>query len=268
MIADIHHDLTLDANDVKNTCPKVFPVVNGCMAYRLLDRNKQIPYGLKFLQPETQWKPRTAFQSFDSIVRGLIAHRSSRPDLVQSKNWALDYDSVAHEVDAFNALICARHGWTNYISDGAGAEPPPKPQALLQHEKSVIAAAAGKAKKIWGGIRTLNDWIDSGAPPVPHVLAESRAATCAQCPQNGKGDFTAWFTKPASSSITAQIEKLKQMKLSTSKDSTINICEVCLCPLKLKVHTPVSFIKAHMSTEVLSELRMIPNCWIPKEVDA
>lgn len=237
------------------------------MAYRLLDRNKQIPHGLRFLQPETQWQPRTRFQSFDTIVRALIAHRQSRPDLVASKKWALDYDSVANEVDAFNANICARHGWNNYISDGAGAEPPPKTQALLQQERSVIAAAAGKAKKIWGGIRTLNEWIDSGAPPVPTTLAESRAANCAGCKKNGIGDFTAWFTKPASDSITKQIEKLRQMKLSTSKDAKINICEVCLCPLKLKVHTPITFIKAHMSAEVLAELRTVPNCWIPKETD-
>ncbi len=238
------------------------------MAYRLLDRNKQIPYGMKFLQPETQWKPRTAFQSFDSIVRGLIAHRQSRPDLVKAKGWALDYDTVAMEVDAFNATICARHGWTNYISDGGGAEPPPKPQALLQQERSAIAAAAGKAKKIWGGINTLNEWIDSGAPPVPQVLAESRAATCAVCPKNGTGDFTSWFTKPAAAAITKQIEKLNAMKLNTKQDKLINICEVCLCPLKLKVHTPMGFIKAHMGAETLSELRTIPNCWIPREVDA
>ena len=239
------------------------------MAYRLLDRNKQIPYGMKFLQPETQWKPRASYTSFDAITRALIAHRLSRPDLVKSKNWATDYDSVANEVDAFNAIICARHGWMAYITDGsAGAEPPPKTQALLQQEKSVIAAAAGKAKKIWGGIRTLNEWIDSGAPPVAQTLSESRAAICAACPKNGTGDFTSWFTKPASDSITKQIEKLKAMKLHTSKDGVINICEVCLCPLKLKVHTPISFIKAHMGQEVINELRIIPNCWLPKEVDA
>jgi len=237
------------------------------MAYRLLDRNKQIPYGLKFLQPETQWKPRAAFSSFDTIVRGLISHRQSRPDLVASKKWALDYDTVAMEVDIFNALICSRHGWSNYITDGQGEAPPPKPQALLQQEKSAIAAAAGKAKKIWGGIRTLNEWIDSGAPPVPTLMAESRAGVCAVCPKNGRGDFTAWFTKPASDAITKQIEKLKQMRLSTSKDDIINICDVCLCPLKLKVHTPAPFIKAHMGQDVLAELRMVPNCWIISEID-
>jgi hypothetical protein len=239
------------------------------MAYRLIDRNKQIPNGLKFLQAATNWRPRTQYPSFDSVVRGLIAHRLSRPDLVKSKNWATDYDTVANEVDAFNALICARHGWTSYISDGSEvAAPTPKPQALLQQEKSAIAVAAGKAKKIWGGIRTLNDWIDSGAPPVPQVLAESRAATCTACPRNGKGDFTSWFTKPASDSITKQLEKLQQMKLGTKFDAQINICDICLCPLKLKVHTPASFIKAHMSAEVLHELRSMPQCWIPKEVEA
>ncbi len=236
------------------------------MSYRLINRQKQIPNGMKFLQPETTWKPRSQYPSFDSIVSGLIAHRLSRPDLVASKNWATDYDSVAAEVDAFNALLCARHGWNDYITDGQGEAPPPKPQALLQQEKSAIAAAADKAKKIWGGIKTLNDWIDSGAPPVPQATSEGRAAICASCPKNGQGDFTSWFTKPAADAIGKQIEKLGQMKLKTPHDANLNICEVCLCPLKLKVHTPKEFIKAHMPIEVLNELRRVDGCWIPKEV--
>lgn len=238
------------------------------MPYRLKDRNRQIPNGLRFLQPETNWKPRTSFSSFDSIVRGLIAHRQSRPDLVASKKWALDYDTVAMEVDEFNANLCARHGWNAYIHDGQGEAPPPKPQALLQHEKNALSAAADKAKKIWSGVRTNNDWLDSGAPAVPGEKSESRASVCAVCPKNGAGDFTSWFTRPVADSIVAQLNKLKAMRLSTTHDAKLNICEVCLCPMKLKVHVPVEFIKAHMSERVLAELKAVPACWVPKEVEA
>lgn len=237
------------------------------MAYRLKDRNRQIPNGLRFLQPETNWQP-SRFASFSVIVNSLISHRKTNPKLVAQKKWSIDPEVVANEVDAYNALLCARHGWTSYIIDGSeGAVAPPKPQALLQQEKSALAAAADKAKKIWSGIRTLNDWIDTGTPPVEKMVSELRASICASCPQNGKGDFTAWFTKPAADVISKQIEKLAKLKLSTTNDAKINICEVCFCPLKLKVHTPIQHIKAHMSPEVIAALRAVPQCWIPKEID-
>lgn len=236
------------------------------MPYRLKQRQKQIPNGFKFVQPETGWQaPR--FASFDVIVNSLINHRKARPDLIAAKGWKVDRDSVAEEVDAYNALLCARHGWMDYISDGQGEPPPPKPQALLQQEKSAIAAAAGKAKKIWAGLRTITDWTDSGAPPVPKEKSEARATICAKCPHNGQGDFTSWFTRPAADAILKNQEKLKAMRLSTTHDAKLNICEVCLCPLKLKVHTPVEYIKAHMSPEVLASLKGVPNCWIPKELE-
>lgn len=237
------------------------------MAYRLKDRNRQIPNGLRFLQPETNWQP-ARFASFSTIVGSLISHRKSNPHLIAQKKWSIDPDQVADEVDAFNALMCARHGWNAYITDGQeSAATPPKPQALLQQEKSALAAAADKAKKIWSGIRTLNDWIDSGTPPVPKDKAEARAAICAACTKNGKGDFTSWFTKPAADVISKQIEKLAALKLTTSKDNAINLCEVCLCPLKLKVHTPIEHIKEHLAGPVMVELRAVKTCWVPKEID-
>jgi hypothetical protein len=237
------------------------------MAYTLKSRDRQIPNGLKFLQPETNWQA-PKFASFNVIVNSLINHRRSNPHLVKEKNWSLDPNEVANEVDQFNALLCARHGWSDFIHDGASMSegPPPKSQALLQQEKSVIAAAAGKAKKIWSGIRTLNDWLDSGTPPAPQALAESRAAVCAACPKNGKGDFTSWFTNPAADAIKQQVEKLALMRLKTKHDSVLNVCEVCLCPLKLKSFTPIKYIKDNLSVEVLNDLKNVPNCWIPKEV--
>jgi hypothetical protein len=237
------------------------------MPSRLKNRNSQIPNGLTFLVPETNWRP-ARYASFDAIVNGLIAHRRGRPDLVASKGWSLNYEAVADEVDAFNALICVRHGWNDYVMGDEGVAPPPKSQALLQQERSQVAAAAGRAKKIWAGVKTANEWIDSGSPPVPKATSEIRALACAACPKNGKGDFTSWFTKPASEVIGRQIERISGMKLTTSVDDKLNVCEVCLCPLKVKVHTPKEYIKNHTTSEVLIELSQIPGCWIPKELNA
>lgn len=242
------------------------------MGYRLKDRNKQIPHGLRFLQPETNWRPQR-FASFSTIVQGLISHRRRHSDLAAKNKWNLDVDSVSNEVDEFNAAYCVRMGWLDYVQGSDGVAPPPKPQALLAQERNEASAAAGRAKLIWTGVRTLNDWIDSGTPPVATEKAEARALACSKCPKNGAGDFTSWFTKPAAAMITHQLERLKGMKLSTPYDDKINICEVCLCPLKLKVHTPISFIRNHLTPEIVSKLGSVKDtsnrpyeCWIAKEI--
>ena len=63
------------------------------------------------------------------------------------------------------------------------------------------------------------------------------------------------------------MEWLQGKKLATPHDDAILCCEVCLCPLHLKVHTPVKFLKAHTSPEVLAELRdKGRDCWVVKEL--
>lgn len=226
----------------------------------------QIPNGFKFVQPETGYQS-SRFASFDKIVLSLIAHRQGRPDLVAKHGWALDYDTVAAEVERFNIQVCLQHGWTDYLEGGdAGGFLPPKSKAPSPEELQQVSAAAGRAKKIWSGIRTLQSWIESGALPVTKDKAASRAAICAACPKNTQGDFTSWFTKPAAGAIKSQLEKLQERKLSTIYDEQLNICEVCLCPLKLKVHTPIEYIKEQLAEPVLKDLQAAPNCWIPREI--
>jgi len=226
----------------------------------------QVPNGYKFIQPETGWQaPR--FASFDSIVTNLIGHRNSRPDLVTKHGWATDRDGVANDVEQFNVRLCLQHGWMDYVEGlDVGGGPPPKSRPPSQAEVEQVNVAAGRAKKIWSGIRTLNDWIDSGEPPVAQELANSRALVCSICPKNTSGDFTTWFTKPAAGAIKTQIEKLQGRKLSTPSDGVINVCDVCLCPLKLKVHTPVKYIKDYMNEAVMADLLKVEKCWIVSEL--
>jgi len=235
------------------------------MAIRLKDRQKQIPNGFVFYQPETGWRP-GRFQSFHQIVQQIIRHRQGNPALLQKHNWSTDPATVEIELDEFNARICLSMGWNDYVSSSGDGPPPPKPMPQLQQEAEQISAAAGRAKKIWSGVKTLNDWIDSGTPPVPTAIAEARAAVCAACPKNTAGDFTSWFTKPAALAIQSQIEKLADRKLATSHDAKLNVCDVCLCPLKLKVHTPLHYIKHNMPEPVFLDLEQVPGCWIIKEL--
>jgi len=239
------------------------------MGYRLKSRQTQIPNGYKFIQPETGWQaPR--FASFAVIVQNLIAHRKSRPDLVAQHGWPIDIDNVGNELEQFNVRLCLQHGWTDYLDGlmgGEGAIPKSKPPS--QSEIAQVSAAGAKAVKIWAGVRTLNDWIDSGEPPVPQDQSTARALKCSTCVKNTKGDFTSWFTKPAAGAIKRQIEQLQERKLSTPHDLVINVCETCLCPLKLKVHTPLPFIKAHMSETVLRDLQAVDTgCWVVDELAA
>lgn len=223
-----------------------------------------IPGGLKFVQPETGWTSRP-HASFEAITNGLMVHRRANAALAAKHGWSTDHDGCAKDVEAFNANICQKMGWTEYIITDTGSPPPPKPKPLSPTDQKEAAAAAGAVRKIWSGVRTLNDWLDSGAEAVPAEQSEARAAICAKCPKNGKGDFSRWFTGPASEVIRRQLSKLSERKLTTSHDAKLNICEVCLCPMKLKVHTPMVFIKPHMSDALIDELRQVPECWIPAE---
>ena len=227
-----------------------------------------IPGGFKFVQPELSWQA-PAWASFEVIVQAVIAARSAHPALVQKYNWNLDYGKVAQEVDDFNTRICQAMGYKHFISAGGGGQPSPPPflPTSPPTNPNELAAAAAAVKAIWAGIRTLNDWIDAGGQPVPQAQAESRAAICATCPQNGAGGMESWFTKPAAEAIKRQVEKMSSRNLKTAADDKLGVCQICFCPLKLKAFAPMEFIKAHMSDEVLSKLRAAPACWIPRELD-
>ncbi len=228
---------------------------------RLTNRQMQIPGGLRFYQPETKFK---AAGSFNTITDQVLAMRKANPAIAAAKGWALDWEGVASDVDAFNAAICERMGWLNYISQpNLSAPVSPKFKALSPLDQKQLSAVAGTAKKVWQGVRTLNDWIDSKEPAVEPYLAEQRATTCVACPLNGKGGLEEWFTKPAAAAIKVQFEKLAARKLTTAQDDNLNVCTACLCPLKLKVHAPLKHIVSHLGEETRRALD--PKCWILSE---
>jgi hypothetical protein len=229
---------------------------------RLKNRNSQVPNGLTFLEPATGWKP-VAWSSFDSIVSQIIAHRKGNPHVAMKHRLSTDQRTVENELDAYNAAICESRGWTEYIMAPAVEAPLPKFKALSPFSPKQLGAVADKTKKVWEGVRSLNDWIDSKEPAVSSELSENRALTCVACPMNGKGGLEAWFTKPAAEIIKRQFEKLSDRKLKTSVDETLGVCEACLCPMRLKVHAPLQFITSHMGEE--SRKALDPKCWILAE---
>lgn len=235
---------------------------------RLRNRQLQIPGGFRFYQPQTKWQP-PPFASFNTIVQGLISHRNANPALRDQHHWATDDATVEIEVDEFNARICEQAGWGDYVQAAIGGAAPPFFPVPNQIDQSKLAVAASSVKKIWAGVRTLNDWLDSGDAPVPAEQSGARAGVCASCPKNVPGDFSNWFTRPASEAIRKQLERVKDRNLSTPNDEKLNVCDVCLCPMKLKVHTPLNFINAHLSQQIVDELAAgNPACWIVRERQA
>lgn len=224
------------------------------------------------MQPEVGWdstKVVGKHASWETLVNAVVAMRLANPVQQKTHKWATDVVSVANEVDAYNARICRDNGWNQFLMTGA---PPaaiiPVPTKVDPDREKLLSVAAKKATKIFSGIMTLNEWLDSGEPPVPMEQAESRAATCIACHLNGSGDFTSWFTIPAAAAIKRQIERMHQREIKGSTDDRLGVCGACLCPLVLKTKTPIKFIKDKISDSTVDELRKGNDCWVIKEMGA
>jgi len=221
---------------------------------RLKDRQRQIPFGFKFRQPETGWTS-SAWASFDQIVQAIMRHRQGRPDLVTKHGWSTDYNVISEELDNFNAKLCHQFGWHDFIvTDEASPPKPLPPPTRLQVVRNVAA-----------GAETLYAWLGKDGKPVSQELAESRAAICSDCPQNdspGK-DPVSLFAGEAADFIKRQVEKKNELKLATSRDGGLGECKACNCPLALKVWTPLVHIHAKIPEQVKS--RLDARCWILHE---
>ena len=229
---------------------------------RLKDRNRQIPNGLKFYLPEVKWTAPGNYASFDRIVSQLQQVVAANPYLAAKNKWPTDRKGIEDWVDYYNATICAKMGWSDYIVSDTGGSIPKSPP---QHQQGLVrnlAAAAVAAKELVAGAKSLTEWIDSGEPAVSAELSTHRAIVCSQCPKNEVGDFTRWFTIPASELIKRQVQKAESRKLTTPRDELLNVCTACHCPLKLKVHVPLAWITKRLTPEQKAKLAEGKNCWI------
>jgi cytochrome c553 len=157
-------------------------------------------------------------------------------------------------------------GWTDYIVTDQG---PSLPKSTPQHQQETLrslSAVAARAKELVAGAKSLTEWIDSGEPAVPEEKATHRAIICSKCPLNQEGDWTRWFTVPASELIKRQVKKAQDRKLTTPRDDQINICVACHCPLKLKVHVPIPWIAKRLTDEQKAKLAGGKDCWIIQEI--
>lgn len=239
----------------------------------LKNEQKQIPNGFFFRQPEIKWDSRKVIglhPSLDSLTRSVISARRANPHYVAQHKWSLDFNTVKQEVKQFNVKVCISMGWNDYLTDPGGDAPPfSKAQSLLNQKQ--LGAAVEKVKKLWAGIRTISEWLESNAPAVSSDLSESRAQICLQCPYNNTEALTEWFITPAAASIKKQLERLQERNLRTSVDDKIGICAQkksegnggCLCSLPLSVHVPIELKLKHLGPEVKATLHS--GCWVLSE---
>jgi hypothetical protein len=224
---------------------------------RIKNKRNNIPNGYLYVQKETGFDiskvlPYTN-NDFNAVCQAIRQHRMANPQYKLSTS----LPAIEAEVEAVNvARLQAMPGTESYLMDVGGASPTASFQPAPTLSSQVVAAV----KQVSAGAKTILDFEESGEPPVSNELANIRADVCATCPKNESGGLSRFFTIPASELISKQLERAHEMKLTTRFDDKLNVCSACLCPLKLKVHFPLSFILKHMSEEVKSKLDA--RCWI------
>lgn len=223
---------------------------------RLLSRSAFVPGGFAFFQPETNWHAPSG--SFNAVAEAIRRHRLGNPHLVKKHGWATDSESIADELDSYVALNLSKNPrYSHFITEGGGSV------AALPKWRPRSAVPVEAAKKTVAGIRTLLDFFGSGGRPVEKALAEKRGAICQTCPHNKAGDWSSWFTGPVADVIRQQLGIKNDLRLVTSRDADLHVCELCRCDLKLKPWVPLHHILEYTSPEVMASFPAY--CWIKVE---
>lgn len=219
----------------------------------IFNRHAFPPGGWAFRQPQTGWvNPHPLGYTFDQTVTEIIKHRKGNMAIVSKFNLPLDPGAVGNELESFTRT---RLGIPASVPKSVPLRP-------IGQSSGVVAAAIERLKKLASGGALLMEWENSGMAPEAREIAEERAAICAGCPKNDKRDLSEFFTVPASELIRKRLGRLNDMNLTTSKDPELNVCQACLCPLRLKVYTPKDLILKRIKPKELEELD--PRCWILK----
>lgn len=231
---------------------------------RLKSRNHFPPVYFRYLQPETGWDS-TKFvgqQGIDAVARALLEHRKGNKHLAEKHGWKMDYGQIVDEVDEFTAILNLKAGHYDYVA----TDSPPNPLKPLTSSLPGNVAAAAGAKRIVGGLKAFIELFGEEGSPVAHDEAERRAAICAVCPKNDKDlNWIEKFETGAAHLLKMQLSIRHDMKLETSKDKELGLCAACGCPMELKVHAPLEFIRKRTNSDVMMNLHS--SCWIPKEAN-
>ena len=208
------------------------------------------PHGWIFKQPQMGWDmPNPVSQTISSATKEIIKMRLKNPALTAKHNLATNFEVVQDELIKYTAM-----------RTGTALAPPTSFTNPLRSLPQAVEGLAAAVKKTAQGGALLLEWEESGQPPVDPDTASRRASFCVECPKNGKGDMTRWYTIPVSEMLRKRMARVHAMKLTTPYDDQLGVCEGCLCPLKLKVWTPMDLIQKRLKPEQRKELW--EKCWV------
>lgn len=118
----------------------------------------------------------------------------------------------------------------------------------------------------------LKDWLGDGGEPVSSSVAEKRSMACVMgnggthCPKNVEPNWWERVKNKIALAIREQLAVKHQLGLFVSKENEIHMCRICGCCLKLKVWTPIEYVKKHLTDE---EIKDLPHwCWMKTEIDS
>lgn len=235
---------------------KSYPrIIHTRMAVRLKNRYQSAIGGFQFVDAAISTDPIVDW-GFNTLVDQIIARRMANPrfDLTTNRG------AVEAEADLQNALrMRSILGGDMFIVDDGGGG-----QQNFSAPRSARRSVVAKVRAVASGKEVLLDWLGEGGIAVEPELSESRARICAACPQNKAGDWLAFFTQPIAEKIREALAAKNERALTTSQDAKLNVCEACLCPIPLKVHSPIKHIQEHLTDEVKN--RLDSKCWIRSEL--
>lgn len=224
------------------------------MSVKMKSRLQSPPNGWQFVIP--QLGPKVHVQwSFDALVNEYLEISTSNPRL----KLPMDRKQVETLLDTQNAMRTLQIKGADIYVVFSGGAPPPK--MVLPRS---LAALADAGTSLASGVDLLTDLFGPTRKPVDRGTAECRAVVCARCPMNQAGDWKTIFTLPAAAAIRKMLSILHDLKLETSVDDQLQVCDACVCPMKLKVWCATDLIRSHTTAEQLADFH--PDCWIKKEL--
>jgi hypothetical protein len=232
---------------------------------RLKNRFLCPPSGFIVDVPETGYHQ--TFWGFDEAVSAMMSHLAANPgiflrypQLPRTKGACEEY------IDTRNAQRCLSiKGADSYIISGEATVAIPKTQAPVGWRRRAGAVVA-HSRQTLSGLQLVADWVGAGGHPVAKELAEKRAEGCVICPLNQKGDFWQKLDAIAAEEIRKLLSAKNDLKLATTLDEQLHVCQACDCYLPLKVWSPLKHITNHLKPDVKAKLW--EKCWIRTEGQA
>lgn len=129
---------------------------------------------------------------------------------------------------------------------------------------ATLAQVARSAANLEAGAVILTEWLGKGGQAVSSQTSNGRSKVCETCPHNHARKGLSSWTGAVADRIKDFVAQKNRLNLHVDNESQIGACDICDCPLALKVWMPIQHIASHTSPKRLSEFP--PHCWIPKEL--